>query len=44
VPIDIKDVDDSIFQKVIICEKTGKPFRIIKAELDFYRKNNLPIK
>ena len=43
VPIDIKDVDDSILQKAIICEKTGKPFRIIKAELDFYRKNNLPI-
>jgi len=43
VPKDIKDVDDSILQKVIICEKTGKPFRIIKAELDFYRKYNLPV-
>lgn len=43
VPIDIKDADDSILQKAIICEKTGKPFRIIKAELDFYTKHNLPI-
>ena len=43
VPKDIKDVDDSILQKAIICEKTGKPFKIIKAELDFYRKHNLPI-
>jgi hypothetical protein len=28
---------------VIICEFTWKPFRIIKPELEFYRKHNLPI-
>jgi len=27
----------------IECEITKKPFRIIKQELDFYRKHNLPI-
>ncbi|MFA6135874.1 MAG: hypothetical protein WC705_00700 [Candidatus Paceibacterota bacterium] len=43
IPVDIKDVQDDILEKAIICEVSGKPFRIIKAELDFYRKNNLPI-
>ncbi|MEE8131559.1 MAG: hypothetical protein V3T98_00720 [Candidatus Paceibacterota bacterium] len=42
-PKDIKDIDDNILNKAIICEASKKPFRIIKAELDFYRKNNLPI-
>jgi hypothetical protein len=27
----------------IECEVTKKPFRIVAAELEFYRKNNLPI-
>lgn len=40
---DIKDVKDDILQKAIICEITKKPFRIMKPELNFYRKNNLPI-
>jgi len=43
VPKDIKDVSDDILNKAIVCEITGKPFRIIKSELDFYRKHNLPI-
>jgi len=42
-PDNIKDVDDSILEKAILCEVTGKPFRIIKPELEFYRKHNLPI-
>jgi len=43
IPKDIKDVKDDILDKAIICEITGRPFRIIKTELDFYRKHNLPI-
>jgi hypothetical protein len=43
VPKDIKDVSDDILNKAIICEATGKPFRIVKAELDFYKKSNLPV-
>jgi hypothetical protein len=27
----------------IKCEVSEKPFRIIKQELEFYRKHNLPI-
>jgi len=43
IPKDIKDVKDDILDKAIICEITNKPFRLIKPELDFYRKHNLPI-
>jgi hypothetical protein len=43
VPDDIKEVSDDILNAAIICEETGKPFRITKFELDFYRKKNLPI-
>lgn len=43
VPDDITDVTDDILNKTIICERTGKPFRITKFELDFYRKKNLPL-
>ena len=40
---DIKDVNDDILDAAIECETSGKPFRVIKAELEFYRKHNLPI-
>lgn len=43
VPDDIADVEDDILDKVILCEKTNKPFRITKFELEFYRKHNLPL-
>jgi hypothetical protein len=43
VPDDIKDISDDILNSVIICEQTGKPFRITKFEIDFYRKKNLPL-
>ena len=42
-PDTIAEVDDSILQKGIICEVTGRPFRIIPTELAFYRKMNLPL-
>jgi hypothetical protein len=34
---------DDIIRQVIICEISGRPFMIQKAELEFYRKHNLPI-
>ncbi|MBI4652781.1 hypothetical protein HY750_00820 [Candidatus Kuenenbacteria bacterium] len=43
VPKNIKDVSNEILDCVILCEKTGKPFRITKTELEFYRQHNLPI-
>lgn len=42
-PDDIRDINDGILEKVIICGKSGKAFKIIKQELDFYRRKKLPI-
>jgi hypothetical protein len=42
-PDDIAKIPDDILNWAIECEVTGKPFRIIKQELDFYRKRGLPI-
>ncbi len=36
-------VDESILDKVIICETSERPFRIQKWELEFYRKMKLPL-
>lgn len=43
VPDDIRDVGDDILEKVLTCEVTGKHYRIIPMELDFYRRFGLPI-
>ena len=43
VPDNIADVADEILNTAIICKETGKPFRIVKAELDFYRKQMIPV-
>lgn len=43
VPDDIKDVGDDILDKALICEKTGKPFRLTKYEMSFYRKHGIPV-
>jgi len=40
---EISEVSDDILWKVIICEKSLRPFKIIKEELYFYKKYNLPI-
>ncbi len=42
-PDDIADVGDDICEKVIVCEKTGKPFKIIQSELNLYRRMKVPI-
>jgi hypothetical protein len=42
-PDNISDIPDDILNWAIECEVTDKPFRIIKQELEFYRKHNLPI-
>ena len=39
----IKDVTDEILNQAIECEISKKPFKIIKPELEFYRKHNLPL-
>ncbi|MEK7672754.1 MAG: hypothetical protein AAB373_02630 [Patescibacteria group bacterium] len=42
-PDNIKDTPDTILDWAIECEVTGKPFRIVKTELKFYRDHNIPI-
>jgi len=42
-PDTIAQTDDSILAKAIICEETGRPFRIIPEELAFYRKLGVPL-
>ena len=42
-PKNISDIPDDILNWAIECEISKKPFRIIKLELEFYRKHNLPI-
>lgn len=43
VPETIDKVEDDIINYAIKCEETGKPFRITKSELQFYRTMKLPI-
>ncbi|MCX6807603.1 MAG: hypothetical protein NTZ80_02250 [Patescibacteria group bacterium] len=43
IPDHIRDVQDDILQAVLKCTVSGKKYRIIKQELDYYRQNNLPI-
>lgn len=40
---DIRDIQDDIHHTAISCEVTGRLFRIVKAELDYYRAHNIPL-
>ncbi|MDD5041242.1 MAG: hypothetical protein PHX87_03145 [Candidatus Peribacteraceae bacterium] len=42
-PDSIDDIPDDILNWAIECEATKRPFRITKQELDFYRRNGLPV-
>ena len=42
-PEDIAGVPDDILNWPIVCEATARPFQIVKQELDFYRKMQLPV-
>ena len=42
-PESSKDVLDDIVNCAILCEVSGKPFRIVQQELAFYRNQGLPI-
>jgi hypothetical protein len=42
-PDTIEGIPDDILNWAIECEVSGKPFRIIKQELEFYRKHSIPI-
>lgn len=42
-PDRISEIPDEVLDWAISCEVTGRPFKIIKQELDFYRRMNLPL-
>jgi len=42
-PDSIDDIPDDVLNWAIQCEATKRPFRIIKQELEFYRRMKLPI-
>jgi hypothetical protein len=43
VPSDINEVDESICDKILICEETGKNYKVIPQEFKFYKTFGLPI-
>jgi len=43
IPNTIADTPDSICDEILTCETCTKNYRIVKPELQFYRKMNLPV-
>ncbi len=43
IPDSINDVSDDIVGKPLVCEKTGRPYKIIPRELELYKKMGVPI-
>ncbi|MFA5076348.1 MAG: zinc-ribbon domain containing protein [Patescibacteria group bacterium] len=43
VPIKIEEVQDDVLTAVLACERCRRNYKIIKQELDFYRKYGLPL-
>jgi len=43
IPDEIDGVDESICKGILLCEESGKLFRVIPQELTFYKQNNIPI-
>ncbi|HBF67068.1 MAG TPA: hypothetical protein DDW36_01425 [Candidatus Magasanikbacteria bacterium] len=42
-PETIADVPPDITEKFLLCQKTSKPFRVVKPELAFCQKHNIPL-
>jgi hypothetical protein len=40
---DINDVANDVCERVLICSVTGRPYKVIKQELKFYRQKGLPL-
>ncbi len=43
IPDTIVEVDDEIIKQVLTCQVTGKSYRILKQELEFYKRMKLPL-
>jgi hypothetical protein len=42
-PNTINDIDENILKEIFVCSDCGKNYRLIQAELDFYKRMHLPI-
>ncbi|MFH1218515.1 MAG: hypothetical protein V1679_01590 [Candidatus Peregrinibacteria bacterium] len=40
---DIGDVDERVCKEILMCEKSGKSYKIIPQELKFYKKMGIPV-
>jgi hypothetical protein len=43
VPASIQEVGDDVLQQAIVSEESGKPFRVLRQELEFYRRFNISL-
>ncbi|MFA6392791.1 MAG: hypothetical protein WCW54_01750 [Candidatus Paceibacterota bacterium] len=43
IPNSINNIDEKILDEILICEKCNKNFKIVEAELTFYKKMGLPL-
>jgi len=43
IPDSIHDVTDEILQKTLVCEASGRPYRIVPQEMKLYRQLGIPI-
>ena len=43
VPNSIDDVEEKILDEILICEDCNKNFKIVEAELSFYKRMHLPL-
>jgi hypothetical protein len=42
-PFNIREIPDDILHWAIICEKSGKPFKIQPLELEMHRRFGIPL-
>lgn len=42
-PSSIQETDDNILEQAVICRESGRPFKIVSKELEFYRRQGLPL-
>ncbi len=43
IPDDVADAGDEITDKILRCEISGRPYKIVPQELNFYKKMHLPV-
>ena len=43
IPDSIDDVSDDLVNETLVCEKTGRPYRLIPQEIKFYQQMKVPV-